>query len=68
MGQVEILGKEKLNEFIQGRLINWQAGFLNTIRKNILKSGIKLEKSQKLKLLQLFKRFVKHLNLPLTYP
>ena len=50
MGQVEILGKEKLNEFIQGRLINWQAGFLNTIKKNIPKTGIKLEKKSKIKI------------------
>ena len=50
MGQVEILGKEKLNEFIQGRLINWQAGFLNTIKKNIPKTGIKLEKRSKIKI------------------
>ena len=29
MCQVEILGKEKLNEFIQERLINRKVGFLN---------------------------------------
>ena len=39
-----------MNEFIQGRLINWQIGFLNTIKKNILKTGIKLEKMSKIKI------------------
>ena len=29
MYQVEILGKEKLNEFIQQRLMNGKVGFLN---------------------------------------
>ena len=39
-----------MNEFIQGRLINWEVGFLNKIKKNILKSGIKLEKKSKIKI------------------
>ena len=34
MCQVEILGKEKLNEFIQKRLINGKVGFLDTVKKN----------------------------------
>ena len=42
MCHVEILGKEKLNEFIQERLINKKLDFL--IKKNNLKSGTKLEK------------------------
>ena len=33
MRQVEILRKEKMNEFIQGRLINGKVGFLDTIKK-----------------------------------
>ena len=38
-----------MNELIQGRLINWQVGFVNTKKKNILKTGIKLEKKSKIK-------------------
>ena len=50
MCQVEILEKEKLNEFIQERLINGKVGFLDTIKKSNLKTGIKSEKTQKMKL------------------
>ena len=32
MCQVEILGKEKLNEFLQERLINGKCGFLDTMK------------------------------------
>ena len=38
----EVLGKEKLNEFIQECLI--KVGFLDTIKKNEIKTGIKSEK------------------------
>ena len=48
--QVEILGKEKLNEFIQERLINGKLGFLDTIKKNNVKTGIKSEKKSKNKI------------------
>ena len=47
MSQVEILEKEKLNEFIQERLINGKVGFLDTIKKSNLKTGIKSEKKSK---------------------
>ena len=50
MRQVEILGKEKINEFIQEPLINEKVEFLDTIKKSNLKTGIKSEKSQKMKL------------------
>ena len=50
MCQVEILEKEKLNQFIQERLINGKVGFLDTIKKSNLKTGIKSEKTQKMKL------------------
>ena len=68
MCKVEILGKEKVNEFFQERLINWKVVFLDTIKKNKLKTGIKSEKSQKVKLFQLFKWTAKDLDLLLTYP
>ena len=56
MCQVEILGKEKLNEFIQERLIDGKVEFFNPIKKN----------SQKIKLFQLSKRIAKHLDSLLT--
>ena len=46
-----MLGKEKLYEFIQGRLINSKFGLLNTTNKNNLKTGIKSEKSRKNKII-----------------
>ena len=68
MCKVEILGKEKENEFFQERLINLKAVFLDTIKKSKLKTGIKSGKSQKVKFFQLFKWIAKHLDLLLTYP
>ena len=47
MWQVEILGKEQLNGFFQGRLINRKVGFLDAIEKNNLKTGIKSKKKKK---------------------
>ena len=44
MCQVEILGKEKLNEFIQDRLIKGKLGFFYRIRKSNFKAGFKSEK------------------------
>ena len=43
--KLKFKGKEKLNEFIQERLINRKVGFLN--KKNNFKTGIKLEKKSK---------------------
>ena len=63
MSQVDILGKKKLNGFFQERLINGKVGFLDTVKKNNLKTNIKSEKSQKVKLVQLFKRIAKHLDI-----
>ena len=45
MCQVDILGKEILNEFFQKRLINGKVGFLHTIKKNNLQTGTKSKKS-----------------------
>ena len=36
---VEIIGKEKMNEFIQERLINGKIGFFDPIKKSNLKAG-----------------------------
>ena len=46
--KLKFKGKEKLNEFIQERLINRKVGFLN--KKNNFKTGIKLEKKSKNKI------------------
>ena len=43
-------------------------GFFDTIKKNNLKTGIKSEKSQQIKSLQLFKRIAKYLDFTPTYP
>ena len=53
MCQVEILGKEKLNKFIQERLIDGKVGFFNPIKKKISRMELNQEKSQKIKLFQL---------------
>ena len=66
MYKFEISGKEKLNEFIQERLINGKVGFLDK-EKIISRLELKQKKIQKIKLLQLFKRIAKHLDLSLTY-
>ena len=52
MCQVEILEKEKLNEFIQERLINGKVGFLDRIKKSkaISKLELNQKKNQKMKL------------------
>ena len=50
MCQVEILGKEKLNEFIQESLIDGKVGFFNPIKKSNLKTGIKSGKKSKYKI------------------
>ena len=50
MCQVEILGKEKLNEFIQERLTDGKVGFFNPIKKNNLKTEIKSGKKSKNKI------------------
>ena len=50
MCQVELLGKEKLNEFIQERLIDGKVGFFNPIKKKNLKNGIKSGKKSKNKI------------------
>ena len=47
MWQVEIFGKEQMNGFFQGRLINRKVGFLDTIEKNNLQTGIKSKKKKK---------------------
>ena len=47
MRQVEILRKEKMNEFIQGRLINGKVGFLDTIKKRQYQNGIEIRKKVK---------------------
>ena len=46
MCQIETLGKEKLNEFINERLIKGKVGFFDPIKKNNLKTGFKWKKSQ----------------------
>ena len=56
-----------MNVFIQEHLINGKVGFLDAIKLD-LQTGIKFEKSQKIKLLQLFKSIAKHLDLSFTYP
>ena len=66
MYKFEISGKEKLNEFIQERLINGKVGFLDK-EKIISRLELKQKKIQKIKLFQLFKRTAKHLDLSLTY-
>ena len=66
MYKSEISGKEKLNEFIQERLINGKVGFLDK-EKIISRLELKQKKIQKIKLFQLFKRIAKHLDLSLTY-
>ena len=66
MYKFEISGKEKLNEFIQERLINRKVGFLDK-EKIISRLELKQKKIQKIKLFQLFKRIAKHLDLSLTY-
>ena len=66
MYKFEISGKEKLNEFIQERLINGKVGFLDK-EKIISRLELKQKKIQKIKLFQLFKRIAKHLDLSLTY-
>ena len=66
MYKFEISGKEKLNEFIQERLINGKVGFLDK-EKIISRLELKQKKMQKIKLFQLFKRIAKHLDLSLTY-
>ena len=68
MRQVEILGKEKMNELIQEPLMNKKSNFLIQQRKAISKLELNQKKSQKMKLFQLFKRIAKHFELPLTYP
>ena len=45
--QVEILGIEKFNEFIQENLIDGKVGFFNPIEKNNLKTGIESVKVKK---------------------
>ena len=51
MCQVEILGKEKLNGFIQKRWINGKVGFLNKKKQSQDTQEIKSEKkSQRIKL------------------
>ena len=47
MWQVEIFGKEQMNGFFQGHLINRKVGFLDTIEKNNLQTGIKSKKKKK---------------------
>ena len=47
MWQVEIFGKEQMNGFFHGRLINRKVGFLDTIEKNNLQTGIKSKKKKK---------------------
>ena len=66
MYKFEISGKEKLNEFIQERLINGKVGFLDK-EKIISRLELKQKKIQKIKLFQLLKRIAKHLDLSLTY-
>ena len=68
MCQVKISGREILNEFVQECLINGKIGLFNSIKKSNLKTGLKSEKSQKIKLFQLFKWIAKHLDLSLTNP
>ena len=41
MCQIETLGKEKLNEFINERLIKGKVGFFDPIKKNNLQTGFK---------------------------
>ena len=41
MRQLEILGKEKMNEFIQEPLINEKVEFLDATKKSNFKTGIK---------------------------
>ena len=51
------------------RLINGKVGFLDTIKKKTIKTkktGIRLQKSQKVKLFQLFKRIAKDLDIFLS--
>ena len=50
MCQIEILGIEKLNGLFQKRLIDGKVGFLDTIKKNNVKTGINLEKKSKSKI------------------
>ena len=47
MRQLEILGKEKMKEFIQEPLINEKIKFLDTTKKSNFKTGIKSEKKSK---------------------
>ena len=46
MCQIETLGKEKLNKFINERLIKGKVGFFDPIKKNNLQTGFKSKKSQ----------------------
>ena len=58
-----------MNGFFQGRLINRKVGFLDTIEKNNLQTGIKSKKKkkrQKVILPKLFKRNGKHLDIRLS--
>ena len=60
-----------MNGFFQGRLINRKVGFLDTIEKNNLQTGIKSKKKKKKKrqkviFFQLFKRNGKHLDIRLS--
>ena len=50
MCQIEILGIEKLNGLFQKRLIDGKVGFLDTIKKNNVKTGINSEKKSKSKI------------------
>jgi len=45
MNNTEELGKRKMNEFIQDRLIGGKVCFFEPIKKNYLKTGIKKEKN-----------------------